>query len=501
MIRRSTHPPQRFDRHGFLAVDPRAFFELFIPPSSRANVRCGSVEVVEISGPLVQRDEMWCDSYEAIRARFTAALASDATAIVLRFDSPGGDASGCFETARALRTEALAARKPLYVYIDKACSAAYALASAATHGIGIGDTCCAGSIGVLSSRPDYTAQNTAAGVRYAFVVSGSRKLDGNPDFPITEAEIAETQRHVDSLAVKFFALLEENRLQLSAASVASFDGAVFYGEDAVANGLADAVLTFDEMLAGASEGKAFSMKTEYDTARASLEKVAKGNDANAAAAKRALAAMAESEPPKEEPDGDEEPSSEEPDGDEPKEESEDDDKQAASTTAMDDEPPADKKPKSEGAGASAQAAATETEISLAAKVQRLEAAEAARKDASTRRALLAKRPDFGPEVRAVLSKAPIETLREAVKTWPKSKAPAPKPKAATTVPATRAEGQTDVEVPGGTKAPRVATRHSPDADELDERMGLRAPRLGCRRDGSTLYFGVLNAEVVDAKDA
>lgn len=497
MIRRSAHPPQRFDRHGFLAIEPRAFFELFMVPSSRASQRVGAVEVLEISGPLVQRDEMWCDSYEAIRSRFTAALASDAQAIVLRFDSPGGDASGCFETARALRAEAQAAGKPLYAYVDKACSAAYALASAATHGIAIGDTCCAGSVGVISSRPDYTAQNTAAGLRFAFVVSGSRKLDGNPDYPITDAELSETQRHVDALALKFFALLEEQRAPLSAAEVASFDGAVFYGDDAVVNGLADAVLTFDEMLAGASQQQDLTMqaKSDYDTARAALEKIAKGNDANASAAKRALTALAEAEPPAKEDDEpkDDAPEGAEPDGDEPKDD--DEDKAAVSDAAAvdDDEPPADKKPKSVAA-APAQAASTATEISLAEKVQRLEAKESAREDSRLRKSLLAKRPDFGAEVRAVLAKAPIETLREAVKTWPVAKASAtPKPKAVATVGATRGETQADVPVPGGATA-SISRMSGADADELDERMGFHTSKLGCRRDGSTMYFGIVRSD-------
>src|SRR5215471_7021006 len=172
MKARSDMPRQRFDQVAGrnYCIDPRAFFELFVVAASRDTVVRDGVAVVEVSGPLVQRDELWCDSYESIRARFDEALASSAHAVMLRIDSPGGEASGCFETARALRQAARAAKKPFVAYVDKACSAAYALASSA-DAIVIGDTCCAGSIGVLSSRPDHTAQNTARGVRMAFVVS------------------------------------------------------------------------------------------------------------------------------------------------------------------------------------------------------------------------------------------------------------------------------------------------------------------------------------------
>lgn len=497
MIRRSTRPPERFNRQGLLAVDPRAFFELFAVPMSRANEQHGDVAVIEVSGPLVQRDELWCDSYEAIRLRMVEACASDARAIVIRFDSPGGDASGCFETARALREDAERARKPLVAYIDKACSAAYALASAA-HIVVIGESCCAGSIGVLSSRPDLTAQNTQRGVRMAFVVSGARKLDGNPDSPITDDELEQTQRHVDELAAKFFALVGDMRpAQLTAAAVAAFDGGVFYGGGAVNAGLADMVATFDEALALASRSDAMTIpqlqaKSDYDSARALLGKVAKGNDANAAAAKRALASMSEAEPPPkdDEPDGDEPASEEDEDkkpdaeGDDDKPDAEgDDDKPAAASTAAEDEPPADdtKKKSAASAAGGAPAARSSTELELAARVHKLEAAAAAEHDTRVRAQLMARRPDFGPELRAALAKAPLSTVREMVKTLPKGKVAKPVP--ITTVAAAR----------GSTTATLAS---SSENEELDRRMGLRSSKFGCRREGTSMLFGLVAEEEV-----
>jgi capsid assembly protease len=486
---------RRFDRTGLLAVDPKAFFELFLVADDRSTKRFGSVDVIEVSGPLVQRDEMWCESYEALRARFKASIAGDAQAIVLRFDSPGGDASGCFETARAMRAEALAARKPLYAYVDRSCSAAYALASAATHGVVIGETCCAGSIGVLSSRADVTAMNTARGIRMAFVTSGARKLDGNPDVPITEAELVETQRHVDDLAVKFFGLLGDMRpAQLSAAAVAGFDGGVFYGEAAVAAGLADAVGTFDELIELATKGQAMTLmqaKSDYDSARASLEKVAKGKDANAAAAKRALAALAESAPAEEdEPAEEPKPDAEEPEEEPAAAEPEEDEPAAAgdaapSAAASDADEPADGKPKPKGE----QAATESAQLTLAAKVHRLEARLEARDVAAERKRLIASRPDFGPEMRAALAKEPIETVRRFVKNLERKPSAGGRGKQAiTTVGAARGDSQIDADAVGR------ATARSSDAAELDRAMGFVPQKLGCRREGATLYFGVMDAD-------
>lgn len=493
MTKKRPTQARRFERQGFLAIEPKAFFELFMAPSERPAERIGNVDVIEISGPLVQRDEMWCDSYEAIRARVKLACEGDAQAIVLRFDSPGGDASGCFETARAIRADCAKANKPLFAYLDKACSAAYALASAATQ-IAIGETCCAGSIGVICSRPDYTAMNTREGLRMAFVVSGKRKLDGNPDVPITEDELVRTQGTVDELAGRFFKLISEQRPQLSAATIAGFDGGVFYGDGAVAAGLADVVTTFDELLAAASEGQPMATmqaKSDFDVARASLEKLAKGEDANAAAAREALAALTKSaaeggeeDPPAEEPPAEDAGAETEEDATTSAEDDEDDDPDAesdAAAVAASDEPADDESKKKKAVAARGVTA----EVSLAATVHRMRAEIAADKDRRVRRKLLASRPDFGPEVRASLAKAPIATLRDLVKTLPKVPRTAVKnPKAATTVVgASRGESQ-GVNEPGA---------RSSEANEMDVRMGLTGQKLGCRKEGSSLVFGVVQA--------
>lgn len=491
MKRKRPTQAKRFERQGLLAIDPKAFFELFmIGGDPRVPERVGNVDVIEISGPLVQRDEMWCDSYESIRERVRLACEGDAQAIVMRFDSPGGDASGCFEAARAIREDCAKANKRLYAYVDKACSAAYALASAA-NGIAIGETCCAGSVGVIASRPDYTAMNARDGLRMAFVVSGTRKLDGNPDVPITEAELVRTQKHVDDLAGKFFALIGDMRPRLPAAQVAAFDGGVFYGAGAVEAGLADAVATFDELLAIASNGDDMTKllaKSDYEIARASLEKVAKGEDANAAAAKKALAALGEASGGDEGDDDTEppaapaeEPGAAEPDDDEPDaEESDDDEPDAAGdppAPAANDEPADDtKKPKSIAARS------VSAQVSLAAQVHTLRAEMAADKDRRVRRRLIASRPDFAPEMKAALKNAPLSTVRELAKTLPRGKVA--KPKAITTI-GTRGETQG----PTGDVSARTS-----DAEDMDLRMGLSGQKLGCRKEGSTLYFGVMRAD-------
>ncbi len=469
MKRRGKLAPQPYKRAGVLAVHPQAFFELFMVPESRENEERGNAVIVDICGPLTQHDDGWCDSYEAIRTRVQAACDCSATAIVLRIDSPGGDAAGCFDTARAIRAMCAAARKPLWAHVDgTACSAAYALAAAAGT-LCLGDTGIVGSIGIVSAREDFSAMNAARGIRVALIASGARKGDGNPDVALTEAELNATQTLVDSMANVFFELVAELR-GTDAAAIAALQAGVFHGDTAKDAGLVDELSSFDEMLAAVASGKGTGMSSPYEKAKAALEEAAAGDDANAAAAKRALAAMEE---PKTEPDGDE-----------PPKDKKDDEK----AEGVNDAPTPDDEDKKKAASATGKAAASAADIALTAltKVNQLEAQLAREKLKTERDTLLATRPDLPAELLPVLQAADLATVRTYLKSMPKASAASPakapaKPAATAVVQATRGEGQ------GGPDAalPIAAV------NEMDRAMGLTATTLGCRREGTALKFGVM----------
>lgn len=463
MKRRGKVSPQSYQRGGILAVHPQAFFELFMVPESRDNEERGNVVIVDICGPLSQHDEGWSDSYEAIRTRVQAACDSAATAIVLRVDSPGGDAAGCFDTARAIRAMCAAAGKPLWAHVDgTACSAAYALATGASK-ICLGATGIVGSIGIVNARTDVSAMNAAQGVRVELIASGARKADGNASVPLSGAELLATQQIVDSMAAVFFELVAELR-GTDAAAVAALQAGLFHGDAAIKAGLADEVKSFDEMLAAIASGKGSGMSSPYEKARAALEEAAAGDDANAAAAKRALAAMEEPKPDAGEP---------EPAGDEPPPP-----KEKKDESAEGDAPDPDDEEKKPAAATKAAASAHDIALQALAEVHKLKAEGAQEKIKAERTALLASRPDFSPEFLAVLTTAPIATVRKFVKDLPK--VPGGKPAATVAVAGTRGVGQ------GGPEAtPPIAA-----LNEMDRAMGLTTTALGCRRVGNALVFGV-----------
>src|SRR5262245_17775725 len=77
-------------------------FVAFVPASASEPFEracSGTVAIVRISGPLMHHRDCFFDSYDAIRARVTLALASDAHAVALLIDSPGGVVSGAFDAS------------------------------------------------------------------------------------------------------------------------------------------------------------------------------------------------------------------------------------------------------------------------------------------------------------------------------------------------------------------------------------------------------------------
>lgn len=229
-----------------LAIDPRAdILDMLMAEAVRPNEKLGDICVVHVNGPLEHRACGYGDSYEQIRERFQCALDEAPKAVVLRIDSPGGVVSGLNQFVAALQRAKEAAGIPVYAYADELiASAAYAMACAADEIItppsGI-----VGSIGVISLMADQVGADKKAGLNFVTITSGERKDDGHPHTPISDAAVAAETERVNELAAQFFAIVEDAR---------GFDpeplqAGIFTGADAVANGVADQVAGWDDLLA------------------------------------------------------------------------------------------------------------------------------------------------------------------------------------------------------------------------------------------------------------
>jgi ClpP class serine protease len=458
---------RRYERRGYLAIEPQALLDLFfVGPDCPENEELPQATVVRVRGPLDQHDEGWFDSYEAITARVAAACESSAPAIVLLMDSPGGEASGVFECARNLRAMADMRGKRLIAYVEgHACSACYALACGA-HEIIIGDTSLVGSIGILSTRDDISAANMARGINVAFIASGARKADGHPEQPLSEAEVAAAQKTVDSLALVFFELVAEMR-GMSVDDVAGLQAGVLHGQSAIDARLADSMQSYSQTLAtlastnggsamGALQAKAGS--SAYQKAREALTEAAEGDDANAQAARAALALLSESDGGGDDDDADK-------DKDKDKDSAEGDDKKP---DAEGDE----KKPDAEGDEKKPDASsALRAALKAQTEVAKLRAELAAERERAERDELIASHAGLDPAMVALLKKSPLalvkETLAELGDVVPaaKSKAPTPSAARAAAAPGTKPTQGAPADVHG-------VMLPTAESDALKLRMGL-----------------------------
>ena len=221
-------------------------------PAARAlGPPSGKVAVIPIHGTLVRRTsgieaESGLASYTGIAAQLDAALASpEIAAILLDIDSPGGESGGVFDLVDRIR--AASEVKPVWaVANDMAFSAAYALASAATRGF-VARTGGVGSIGVIAMHIDQSVKDAKDGVRYTAVFAGERKNDLNPHEPISNEAHAVLKAEVDRIYDLFVETVARHR-GLDADAVRATEAGLFFGPDAVATGLADAVGSLDDAL-------------------------------------------------------------------------------------------------------------------------------------------------------------------------------------------------------------------------------------------------------------
>jgi signal peptide peptidase SppA len=165
---------------------------------------------------------------------------------LLDIDSPGGEAGGVFELGERIR--AADALKPIWALAsDSAFSAAYAIGSAASR-LTVTRTGGVGSIGVIAMHVDQTARDTQQGYRYTAITAGDQKSDFSPHERLDPHAHARLQTEVDRLYGIFLTHVATMRA-VDVDAVRATQAGIYFGQDAVTVGLADAVGSLDGVLA------------------------------------------------------------------------------------------------------------------------------------------------------------------------------------------------------------------------------------------------------------
>jgi hypothetical protein len=288
---------------------------------------------------------------------------------------------------------------------------------------------------------------------------------------------------------------------------AKLEAGVFHGQAAINAGLADAVMPLKTALASiartqgqtamAADGDKKDKKEEsgFDAARAALETLAKGDDANAKRAKLALAAL---EAEGEDADGDKDGDKKAADGGDDQSAADDSDDQKAAEGGDDDK----KEDKAE--------AAMRLALRAERRAAKLEAQLKAKDDDAERTRLIDAHPDLSASMVALLRKSPLALVREtlaeidadadadadgsgaAANKQPakgvSARAALASAKAKPTLAAKTARAGTEARLSEAAKA------------DLDRRCGLTAESaLGVRESEYRLELGVIGAEPAKPK--
>ncbi|MEP9380253.1 signal peptide peptidase SppA [Aquabacter sp. CN5-332] len=164
---------------------------------------------------------------------------SNASAVILSIDSPGGTVTGSEQLFNALRR--LAEKKPVVAVVEgMAASGAYIAAMGADH-IVARRNAIVGSVGVIFQFPNFTDLLKTVGVTVEDIKSSPLKASPNP----YEATPPEARAAINSLVMDSYAWfkgLVGERRQLSDAKLATVtDGRVFTGHQALELQLVDEI--------------------------------------------------------------------------------------------------------------------------------------------------------------------------------------------------------------------------------------------------------------------
>ena len=228
--------------------------EKHLDNTGSVSIRDGTA-IIPIHGPITARNTFFSlfaggTSLETLAKDFREALSNeDVKSILFDIDSPGGVAVGPMEMAEMIYNAR--GRKPIYSYIGRnGSSAAYWLASA-TEKIIVNPSALVGSIGVVTTIP-VQEQPDQDGYKNIEIVSSNAALK-RPD-PKTKEGLAEIRRELDDLESTFIESIAKYRSITPEIIKADFGGGgVVIGSQAINKNMADALGTYEEVLANLNQ--------------------------------------------------------------------------------------------------------------------------------------------------------------------------------------------------------------------------------------------------------
>lgn len=205
------------------------------------------IATINIMGPTMKFVPSMAEGTSTARVRQQLKAAkrdSEVRGVMLVMDTPGGTSKGNEDLANEVA--ALAAVKPVFAFIeDMTASAGVATASMATKRFANNATAMYGAMGTYAVIQDMSGMAEKLGIKVHVIKAGEFKGAGTDGTEITEKQIDELQRVVNSVNEAYLGLIAKG-LKRSVESVRSLaDGRVILASDALSAGLIDGIQSFD----------------------------------------------------------------------------------------------------------------------------------------------------------------------------------------------------------------------------------------------------------------
>jgi len=222
-------------------------------PGSRMNP-AGAIAVIGVNGPIAYRPNIFTalfggSAVTTTRSYLRDALADESvSAIVMSFNTPGGDVTGITELASEIR--AARGKKPIIAQVDAmAASAGYWLASSCDVIVAT-PSGLVGSIGVITAHVDESERLAKDGRKVTIISAGKYKSEGTSVAPLSDDALVAIQARVDEAYNVFVGDVAKGR-NTKASDVRNGygEGRCLSAVAAKAAGLIDRIATMDETLA------------------------------------------------------------------------------------------------------------------------------------------------------------------------------------------------------------------------------------------------------------
>lgn len=184
-------------------------------------------------------------SYEGLKKTFKAQVEQGMKTCTLMFDSGGGEAYGCFESANAVRKMADEHGIKLTAYVDgTSASASYAWTVIADEIIA-NPMARVGSVGVVVQLYNNSKMLENIGIERSFVYAGGNKIPFDADGNFTENFINSLQDGVDKSYNQFVKHVA-NHLSLDEQIIRDTQASVYDADVALEKGLIHKIMEIDE---------------------------------------------------------------------------------------------------------------------------------------------------------------------------------------------------------------------------------------------------------------